>query len=129
MENQLFAMHNQGRQSNGVSPALVLDGTLTAIARQRANDMAAKGYFSHTSPSGETAFTLLASYNYPYKIAGENIARNNYPDSQTVDTAFNGFMNSPGHRQNILEPRFTKVGIGVAKGADGMWYFAVVFAG
>ena len=99
-----------------------------AIARERAANMAQMNCFSHTA-CGPDPFQLLAANGYAYSTAGENIARNNYPDSQSEDVAMTGFMNSPGHRANILEPRFTKVGIGVAVGADGMKYFAVVFAG
>ncbi len=91
--------------------------------------MANKNYFSHTSPSGETAFSLMDAAGYTYAIAGENIARNNYPNDQTEEVAMTGFMNSAPHRENILEPRFTRVGIGVAIDANGMKYFAVVFAG
>ena len=124
----MYASHNQQRAASGLSP-LALDGTLVAAARQRAQDMAAKGYFAHTSPSGETAFSVIDGYGYVYAIAGENIARNNYPQSQSVGVAMNGFMNSPGHRANILEVLFTKVGIGVATDGNGMIYYAVVFAG
>jgi uncharacterized protein YkwD len=128
MEADLFQRHNQQRAANGLE-GLTVDPTLTAIARQRAQDMASKNYFSHTSPTGETAFTLMNGAGYVYTIAGENIARNNYPDSESVGVAMNGFMNSPGHRANILDGRYTKVGIGVAIDASGMKYFAVVFAG
>jgi uncharacterized protein YkwD len=128
LEAQMFAQHNQQRAANGVA-AMAMDPTLLAVARQRAQDMAVKGYFSHTSPSGETAFSVMAYYGYAYAIAGENIARNNYPESQSVDVAMTGFMNSPGHRQNILDGQFTKVGIGVARDGNGMVYYAVVFGG
>jgi uncharacterized protein YkwD len=112
----------------GVAP-LQPDAHLFEIARRRAQDMAANDYFSHTSPTGETAFSLLGQTGYVYGIAGENIARNNHPDSQSVFVAMSGFMNSGDHRRNILEPRFNRVGIGVAARADGMKYFAVVFVG
>ncbi|HEX5368564.1 MAG TPA: CAP domain-containing protein [Dehalococcoidia bacterium] len=128
MEQAMFVQHNQQRAAAGVA-ALQLDSSLESVARQRAQDMASKGYFSHTSPTGVSAFTLLDGIGYSYAIAGENIARNNYPDADSVNTAMTGFMNSPGHRENILEPRFTRVGIAMAEGADGMKYFAVVFAG
>jgi uncharacterized protein YkwD len=91
--------------------------------------MAARNYFAHTSPTGETAFSLMAAYGYAYSIAGENIAKNNYPDSQSAGVAMTGFMGSPPHRANILDARYTSVGVGLAYGADGMKYFAVVFAG
>jgi uncharacterized protein YkwD len=127
-ESQMYALHNQYRASGGLA-GLQIDGTLVAIARQRAQDMAAKNYFAHTSPSGETAFSIMDDFNYSYSIAGENIARNNYPQNQTVGVAMDGFMNSPGHRANIMESQFTRVGIGVAFDGNGMIYYAVVFAG
>jgi uncharacterized protein YkwD len=128
MEQQMFVAHNTERAAAGVA-ALQADARLVEIARRRAEDMAARNYFSHTSPTGETAFSLMGQIGYVYGIAGENIARNNYPDSQSVSVAMSGFMNSAGHRQNILDGRFNRVGIGMAVGADGMKYFAVVFAG
>ncbi len=91
--------------------------------------MADNNYFSHTSPTGETAFSIMNDLGYFYLIAGENIARNNYPDDESASVAMTGFMNSPGHRDNILDARFNKVGIGLAIDSAGMKYFAVVFAG
>ena len=123
----MFDRHNAERASNGLG-LLQIDAALVGIARSRANDMAANNYFAHTSPTGVTAFTLLSQAGYSYSMAGENIARNNYPGSQTVATAMSGFMNSPGHRANILDGRYTRVGIGAVTGAAGMYYFAVVFA-
>jgi len=90
--------------------------------------MASKGYFAHTSPSGQTAFGLLNAIGYRYREAGENIARNNYAEGQTVSVAMNAFMNSATHRENILDTGFNLVGIGEATSADGMKYYAVVFA-
>jgi uncharacterized protein YkwD len=124
----MFALHNQYRAGGGLAP-LQVDGSLVAVARQRAQDMAAKNYFAHTSPSGETAFSIMDGIGYDYGIAGENIARNNYPSGQSVGVAMDGFMNSPGHRANIMEVQFTRVGIGVAFDGNGMIYYAVVFAG
>ena len=123
----MFSSHNQQRANNGAA-ALSLDAELVAVARQRSETMAETNCFSHTA-CGPTAFDLLGNIGYFYQIAGENIARNNYPDSQTVDVAMNGFMNSAGHRANILDTRYTKVGIGLAFGANGMKYFTVIFAG
>jgi uncharacterized protein YkwD len=91
--------------------------------------MAAGAYFAHTSPRGETAFTLLNAAGYGFGRAGENIARNNYPEGQTAGQAMSGFMTSAGHRLNVLDPRFQSVGIGAVTAADGMKYYAVVFAG
>jgi uncharacterized protein YkwD len=127
MEQAMFADHNVQRANNGVA-ALTLDASLVNIARQRSQTMANTNCFSHTA-CGPTAFELLGNIGYFYQIAGENIARNNYPDSDSVQVAMTGFMNSTGHRANILESRYTKVGVGMAFGADGMKYFTVVFAG
>jgi uncharacterized protein YkwD len=91
--------------------------------------MATNGYFSHYSPDGSSVFTLLARAGYPYGIAGENIARNNYADSQSVSVAMSGFMSSPTHRSNLLSASYRYVGVGMALGANGLKYYAVVFAG
>lgn len=123
----MYISHNQQRAQNGLA-SFQLDPTLVAIARQRAQDMAAKAYFSHTSPSGETAFSLMNAAGYDYSLAGENIARNNYADGQTVSVAMTGFMGSSAHRANILNGGFRRIGIGMALGNDGMRYFAVVFS-
>jgi uncharacterized protein YkwD len=128
MEAAMFNQHNQQRAGGGLG-ALTVDPALTAIARQRAQDMAAKNYFAHTSPTGETAFTLMNASGYRYAIAGENIARNNYPDAESVGIAMKMFMESPSHRSNIMDGRYTKVGIGLVIDSAGMKYFAVVFAG
>lgn len=124
LEQEMFVAHNNERARAGLAP-LVLDSDLVAIARHRANDMATKGYFSHTSPSGETIFTLLSARGIRTTRAAENIASNNAPESQAVAIAMSGFMSSAGHRANILGA-YVRIGVGVAQGGD-MWYFVVVF--
>jgi uncharacterized protein YkwD len=128
MEQEMFRLHNAERGAGGLAP-LRIDAVLTRIARERAQEMAALNYFSHSSPTGATAFNLLSQVGYGYMMAAENIARNNYPAGQTVATAMTGFMNSPSHRVNIMDVRLTHVGVGVVAGADGMYYYAVVFTG
>jgi uncharacterized protein YkwD len=128
LEQELLQLHNQERARGGLAP-LRSDAALVQVARNRAVDMASKNYFAHTSPSGETAFTLLARTGYGYRLAGENIARNNYPDPQSAGVAMSGFMNSPTHRANMLDAGYRTVGIGAVAGAGGMKYIAVVFAG
>ncbi len=127
-EQELFTLHNVERARAG-APALALDATLVQVACARAADMARRGYFAHTSPSGETAFSLMASYGFVFATAGENIARNNYTTAQSAGVAMTGFLNSPPHRANLRDPNFNLVGVGMALSADGMKYFAVVFAG
>jgi uncharacterized protein YkwD len=125
IESALLAAHNEERNARGLG-SLSANGILTAIARERAQDMAANNYFAHTSPSGETAFTLMDEANVSYSLAAENIANGTYGPDQIVDVTMDAFMNSSGHRQNILEPSFTKIGIGVAQ-VGGRYYIAVVF--
>jgi len=124
----LVTLTNQARAENGL-PALQVDSRLVNIARSRAGDMATKNYFSHTSPTGETAFTLLAEAGISYKKAGENIGRNTYADSQTVMIAFQTWMASADHKANILSGDFTHIGIGAAVSASGMKYFTQIFTG
>jgi len=131
----MFDLHNQERAADGKSP-LALNATLVAVARQRAQEMAAANCFSHYGPvggscpsSGTALFIgMINGAGYAWTTIGENIAKNNYPDSQTVEVAMNGFMGSPGHRANILNAAFGRVGIGVAVGPGNMKYFAVIFS-
>lgn len=126
LEGALLGLHQQARSDAGL-PSFSVDPTLTAVARHRAQDMAAKGYFAHTSPSGETAFNLLAAAGYRYTLVAENISRSNYPAAQAAAVAFQSFMSSTAHRANILNGGHYRIGIGYA-GAGGWHYFVVVFS-
>ncbi len=110
-------------------PALVLNACVVYVARLRSDDMASLNYFSHTSPSGETAFSLLDQYDVPHGWAGENLARNNYPDDESVDVAIRALMESDGHRANILSANYTQMGVGAAADGAGMKYFTMIFIG
>lgn len=125
LEQQLLDAHQAERARVGLAP-LRLDAQLVAVARQRAADMAARGYFGHYSPEGHTVFTLLAAAGVSFTAAAENIARNNFAASQAVSTAMSGFMASGSHRANVLGT-YTRIGVGMAQRGD-TWYFAVVFA-
>ncbi len=127
IEEVLVDMTNKARSDAGLKP-LQVASVLTNLARIRSNDMATKNYFDHTSPTGETAFTLLAANGIGYKTAGENIGRNDYPDSQTAKVVFDAWMNSPGHKANILNPSFSQIGIGMAASAS-MKYYTQIFIG
>jgi uncharacterized protein YkwD len=126
-ESPMLLLENLARSRAGVPP-LVIDPALSAVASLRARDMARHPYFAHTSPTGETAFSLMARLGVDYSIAAENIARNNYPASLSTYTAFAGFMESPSHRANILNPTFQRLGIAEAEGEDGLTYFVLIFA-
>jgi uncharacterized protein YkwD len=125
----LFDDTNQRRIDSGLPP-LRLNGYLIGVARIRSQDMADHKYFAHVSPvTGDTAFSLMDEHGVRYGWAGENLAKNNYPDSQTVSIADNALWNSPPHRENILNPNFTAMGIALVVDGDGMKYFTIIFAG
>jgi len=126
MAADLVARMNNVRVAGGLGP-LQHDAPLDAVAAARAADLLDRGYFAHFGPAGQSAFTELAARGISYGLAGENLARNNYPDSQTMDVAFEGLMASPTHRANILEPRFASVGATVVRSDDGMWIYVTVF--
>ena len=108
-EMQMFALVNQERQKAGVRP-LTFDDRLRDLGRQHSEEMFKLGYFSHTSPVSGSPFDRMTAAGLPFLIAGENIAY-----APTVDIAHQGLMNSPGHRANILQPQFGRVGIGVIR--------------
>lgn len=91
---------------------LSISEELTEAAQLKANDMANRGYFSHNTPEGLEPWIFLTSVGYKYTAAGENLAVN-FSDSHD---AHNAWMNSPGHRANILQNQFTEVGIATARG-------------
>ncbi len=127
-EQQLFALTNQARASAGLS-TLHWDSTLSGLARWRSQDMATRDYFSHSiPPSGEMVFAVMDQQGYCYKMAGENIGWNDWPDDQATQTVQDDFMNSTGHRQNILGSAWNVAGIGAYKLADGRKFYTVLFA-
>ncbi|MGE3074046.1 MAG: CAP domain-containing protein [Dehalococcoidia bacterium] len=123
--HQLFDLMNAARRDEGLA-ALEWDESLEEVAYARAANLVENGYFDHYAPDGESAFSELAARGIRYRLAGENLARNNYLETKTVAAAYEGLMNSPGHRANILEERFSSVGVATVK--DGkMWIYVTVF--
>ena len=123
----LYQATNARRASVGL-PALRENGYLNAIARMRSEEMAQYNYFSHTSPiTGENVFDLMDRYGVPFGYAGENLAKNNYPDSECVAVADQALWDSPSHHENIVNPHYTQVGIALVVDATGMKYFTIVF--
>lgn len=106
-EVKMLEMVNAERVKMGLVP-LVEDGKLTEVARAHSKDMLLYGYFSHTNLQDQSPFDRMEVANISFKIAGENIAK-----AANVDLAHSGLMRSPGHRANILQESFRKVGIGV----------------
>lgn len=107
----LASLTNKEREVNN-APPLVQSDLLAKAAQLKAEDMASKGYFAHTSPEGITPWYWFNQVGYKYVSAGENLAVNFF-ESEDVAKAW---MNSPTHRANIVKKDFTEIGIGVARG-------------
>lgn len=106
-EQQILNLVNKARADAGVGP-LQIDPALQKVARLKAQDMVDKRYFSHQSPTYGSPFDMMRQFGVTFKTAGENIAGNS-----SVEGAFNSWMNSPGHRQNILNGNYNYTGIGI----------------
>jgi len=111
LPDALLGLANVDRQGINLSE-LKNNDLLARAAQLKAEDMAAKSYFAHTSPEGLTPWHWLEQVGYSYSYAGENLAIN-FMDSKDIE---NAWMNSPAHRANILNGSFSEVGIGTAKG-------------
>jgi uncharacterized protein YkwD len=125
-ESYVLQAINEQRAAVGVGP-VKLDPTITEISRSRSNDMAARNYFSHTSPDGKQFLGMLGDYKVGYKFAGEILARNNYPEADASRVAIESYLNSPPHKTVMLNDRYTLVGVGHAVDAAGMHYYTVIF--
>lgn len=106
-EKEVFDLINKQRTNNGLA-ALKNDSKVQRVARIKAQDMVDNNYFSHTSPTYGSPFDMLKSFKISYKTAGENIAGNSSNSS-----AVTAWMNSSGHKANILNSNFNYTGIGV----------------
>jgi len=107
---------NADRLANGLAK-LQVNAKLNTVAQKHAQDMITRNFFSHTNPDGQSPFDRIKQAGIPYSAAGENIA-----GDKSVQAAEVAFMNSSGHRANILNPSYTSVGIGVAYDANGKAY-------
>ena len=111
-EREVVRLVNQERTTRGLKE-LKMNWELSRVARYKSQDMCDRGYFSHTSPTYGSPFTMIRNFGISYRTAGENIAKG-YATPQAV---VNGWMNSDGHRANILNASFTEIGVGyVASG-------------
>ena len=107
VQNLLDGTNNQ-RIANGLG-SLALNGQLNQAAQAKANDMAARNYWSHNTPDGQTPWTFVSAAGYDYQAVGENLAYGFATSSDTIT----GWMNSPGHRANILNSNYVDVGFGI----------------
>ena len=126
-EAELVALTNRARVNAGL-PALKVDSTLTSVARWRSKDMIVRDYFSHTIPGYGKVWDKLSAVGYCYKLAGENIGWNNYPDDIATAAIQQQFMASAGHRENIMGPAWDHIGVGAYKGPTGKKMWTVLFA-
>lgn len=110
-ETKILELMNEKRTEAGLKP-LTMDNTLLQVARYKSNHMIQNNYFSHTNPDGTKWTNWLQKIGYKYTATAENIAYNSYDPVEL----FNQWWNSSGHRQNMMNPSYTKVGIGVVYG-------------
>ena len=122
-EKDVFDLINKQRISAGLS-ALEIDSELQKVARIKAKDMVENSYFSHTSPTYGSPFDMLKSFKVLYNTAGENIAGNS-----SNSGAVTAWMNSSGHKANILNSSFNYTGIGVVNGSKYGKIYVQMFIG
>ncbi|MFZ7102021.1 MAG: CAP domain-containing protein [Peptococcaceae bacterium] len=122
-EQQMINLVNQERSAQGLEP-LKVDMELVKLARMKSQDMIDNNYFSHTSPTYGSPFEMMQNYGISYRTAGENLA-----GAATVTTAHTNLMNSEGHRANILNSSYTRIGIGIVKGGPYGQMYTQLFIG
>lgn len=110
LEARMLELVNKERVAAGLKP-LAPDPELTEVARRHSADMFARGYFAHDTPEGRDPFDRMRAANVRFEAAGENLAL-----APSLPVAHRGLMNSPGHRANILQTQFGRVGIGIMDG-------------
>lgn len=122
IEQQVISMVNAERTKRGLQP-LAANWQLSRVARVKSADMRDRQYFSHTSPTYGSPFDMIKAFNITFHAAGENIAAG----QRTAVEVMQGWMNSPGHRQNILNPQYTEIGVGYVTGGSYGVYWTQMF--
>lgn len=121
---EVLNLVNKERKANGLKP-LTLNKELSNVANIKSRDMIEKGYFDHTSPTYGSPFDMMKKFNISYNTAGENIAMG----QKTPSEVMNSWMNSSGHRANILNSTYTELGVGIQKNSNGTIYWTQMFIG
>lgn len=116
LQNQVLKLVNIERKKEGLEP-LKIDKKLTSVAQVKSDEMEKKGYFNHKSPKYGTPFQMMDKFGIKYMVAAENIAYG----QETPEKVVKGWMESPGHRKNILNSRFHEIGIGISKNEPYHW--------
>lgn len=120
-EKEVVRLVNEIRRENGLNP-LTEDWELSRVARYKSQDMLDNKYFSHTSPVYGSPFTMMKNFGLSYRSAAENIAKG----QSTPEAVVNAWMNSSGHRANILNASYKKIGVGYVKNGH---YWTQMFIG
>lgn len=121
-ENQVVSLVNQERAKAGLSP-LKINTKLTGVAERKAEDLRDKNYFAHNSPTYGSPFDMMKQFGITYTAAGENIAKG----QRTPAEVMNGWMNSPGHKANIMNANYTEIGVGYVTDSNGTTYWVQHF--
>lgn len=122
LEQKVIDLVNRQRAQNGLS-TLKANWEVGRVARYKSQDMINKHYFDHQSPTYGSPFNMMENFGIKFNAAGENIAYG----QRTPQDVMNDWMNSPGHRSNILNPTYNQIGVGVAKSANGTYYWTQMF--
>jgi uncharacterized YkwD family protein/spore coat assembly protein SafA len=121
-ENEVLRLVNIQRSNAGLQ-TLTMNWQLARCARYKSADMAQKGYFSHTSPTYGSPFQMMENFGLRFSSAGENIAYGQRTPAQVM----NDWMNSSGHRANIMSRTYTQIGVGLARNSSGVCYWTQQF--
>ena len=121
---EVLNLVNKERAAQGLKP-LTLNKELSRVATLKSKDMNDKNYFDHTSPTYGSPFDMMKKFNISYNTAGENIAMG----QKTPSEVMNSWMNSSGHRANILNSTYTELGVGIQKDSNGTIYWTQMFIG
>ncbi|MDD4188322.1 MAG: LysM peptidoglycan-binding domain-containing protein [Bacilli bacterium] len=122
LENKVFQLVNEKRKRIGL-PVLTTDTKITNVAKIKSQDFIKNDYFSHNSPEYGTLFEMLRTFGINFSAAAENIASG----QNTAEEVIRHWMNSAGHRANILNSTFNKIGVGVAKDSNDNLYWTQIF--
>jgi uncharacterized YkwD family protein/spore coat assembly protein SafA len=122
LETEVIRLVNVERARAG-RPALVENSKLSNVARIKANDFIKSNYFSHNSPTYGSPFDMIRSFGITFTAAAENIAKG----QGTAAEAVNSWMNSSGHRANILNSTYNQIGVGVARDNRGNMFWVQMF--
>ncbi len=123
-QKKVVELVNAERAKAGLN-ALKMNTELSKVATLKSQDMAKNNYFDHNSPTYGSPFDMMKKFGISYRTAGENIAMG----QTTPEQVMNGWMNSSGHRANILKASFTEIGVGIAKNSNGRLYWTQQFIG